>query len=834
MISIFRDLKFGVRMLCKNPGMTVVIVLTLALGIGANTALFSVMNTLLLRMLPVHHPNELYFLSMDGNPTFNYPIFKHLKDENQSQPGMFAVSEGTSRRRMVALDMGGKETEFIHTLDATGDFFSVLGVSAHVGRVFTASDDQEGNSNPVCVISYNFWKNRFGGDSSIVGKNITVDDYPLTIIGVTPPGFFGVEVGSSPDLWFPMQLIPQIDTVLASERFGNFYWWLRVMTRVPENLDSKTVQVELNTVFRRHLLEDYETRKAEGNAKNEDPPQTILAMQPGGIGWTEMRRQFNQPLRILMAMVGVVLLIACVNVANLLLARASTRTKEFSVRSAMGAVRFQLIRQLLTESLMLCVLGGALGLLFAQWGAQMLLYIMNVHIDPVSFNISLDSKVLLFTTAVSLFTGMLFGLIPAIRGSRLDLASSLKDSAGVITGQLSGQRLQKAMVTVQVALSLVLLIGAGLFIRTLDNLKSMDPGFNRENVELFNFDFTKEMEKPQKTAFYRNLLEKLHTIPGVQTASFSVFQPLTRAAWTSQIMTDGYEAKPDERLYCFGMSVGPDYFKTMGITLLRGREFDNRENQLIDPTNDQALRKIVINESLAKKYFGDEDPVGNYLYFVRNPERKIEIIGVVEDVKYSSLRDANRLIFYMPFFQEPQDWGMNFVLRTQKGFHIPLTQIQKAVHEVEPLALVRNLQTMDDVVDGSLQQEWIITQLGGFFSVVALFLACLGLYGVLSFSVTQRTREIGVRVALGAQPHTVLSLIIGQGIRLALIGLLLGLFAAFLSTRMVSNMLYGVEAFDLLTFISISFLLLVVVIVASYIPARRATKINPMTALRCE
>jgi putative ABC transport system permease protein len=843
--EMFQDLRFGARMLVKSKGFTAVTALTLALGIGANTAVFSVINTLLLRSLPVSNPGELALLSVNqrvghetfGPPgrsyTFSYPLYEKLRDESHSLTGLFGIG-GVSKRRMIASGMGAADTEFIRAQEVTGNFFSALGVPAAIGRTLTQMDDQAGNAQPVAVISHSFWQRRFGGDSAVVGKAIILEDVPLTIVGVAPPGFFGIEVGANPDLWWPMQLIPQVESAPWKGRLKESdSWWMRIMGRVAHGGNRAQSQAELDVIFQQHLAE---FAAANGARWSDDMRRWViernLELAPGNVGWSRLRSQFSQPLTILMAVVGLVLLIACANVASLLLARAAARRREFSVRGALGAGRLRLVRQLLTESLLLASLGAALGLIIAQWGTQAILAFMKLQGDPVSFNVAPDARVLLFTTAAALLTGLLFGLAPALRSSRIDLATDLKGTSSGVAGR---QRLNQSLVVAQVALSLSLLIGAGLFIRTLEKLTGQDAGFDPENVLVFSLDSTAKMDATRRATINKELLARLGALPGVRAASLSTFDLLSGGGWSEQMVADDYAARPGEDLNCQGMLVSPRFFETMGTPALRGRDFGTQDESISGAgPGAVAPRVAMINRAMARRYFGDADPVGRYIYFLHKPQEKFEIVGVAADMKSDSLRKPAPPTYYLPVFRTPTEMQLSFALRTSDDPRALMTSVHAAVRETDTALQARDLRTMNDVVNASVHQERVLAQLGGFFSLFALTLACLGLYGVLSFSVVQQTREIGVRVALGAQKRDVLSLVVGQGLKLTLVGLAMGLIMAMAAARLVASLLYGVTPADPLTLIGGSMLMLTVAAVASWLPARRAARVDPMAALRCE
>src|SRR6266511_345799 len=534
---LLQDLRYGARMVVKNPGFTTVALLTLALGIGANTAIFTVVNALLLRSLPVSNPQELVQVVTrsrfsDAN-SFPYPFYKMLRDDAHSLSGLFAAGGVGERDQLIVPGAGNAETEFVHGQAVSGNFFSVLGVQAMIGRTLTTAADQAGDAQAVVVISHGFWERRFASDPAVTRRTVNFKDVPFTIVGVTPPGFFGFQPSDTPDLWWPLQMAPQIDRDPAGWRLKEGTSWLRLMGRLSAGVGRLQAEAELGVLFQRYRDEFAAPRAANWSAEvRRSYFAQKLELLPGHAGWTNLRQQFRQPLLILMAVVAIVLLIACANVASLLLARAAARAREFSVRSALGAGRMRLVRQLLTESLLLGALGGLLGLLFAQGGTHMLLAFMQLKDDPVSFNVAPDARVLLFTITASLLTGLLFGLAPAFHSSRLDLAAALKGTAANVAAGIERQRSLQSLVVVQVGLSVVLLVCAGLFIRTLRHLKGLDAGFNRENVILFNIDFADRPDAARWTVFYKELLERLEALPGVRVASLFNWGFLSGNSWT--------------------------------------------------------------------------------------------------------------------------------------------------------------------------------------------------------------------------------------------------------------------------------------------------------------
>jgi predicted permease len=845
--EMIQDLRYGVRMMLKYKGFTMVTLLTLALGIGANTAIFTVMNALLLRPLPVKAPDELVLLASanrDGAPVetspsariealshtiyiFSHPLYEQLRGGASSLSGLFGVTD-VSKRRMQA---DGTEAEFIRAQGVTGSFFAALGAPAALGRTFTVEDDRAGNPQSVAVISHGFWQRRFGADPAVIGKTITFEDRAVTIVGVTPPGFFGVQPGEHPDLWAPAQQI-------LSERAlkDNSIWPLRLMGRLAAGGDRAQAQAELELIYQRHLDEDMAKAATWSETERRLIFDRKLVVEPGAAGYTELRRQFRRPLWLLMAAVGLALLIACANVASLLLARAAARRHEFTMRSALGAGRLRLVRQLLTESLLLAMLGGASGLLISQWLTQALLVFLRLEADPVSFSVTPDARVLLFTLAASLLTGLLFGLTPALRASGIDLASSLKGAGGNVAGDASRQRLNHALVVAQVALSLTLLAGAALFVRTLGKLKTTEnAGFSRENVVVFNLDFTQQFDDKRRTALYKELLARLETLPGVSVAGMSADFLLRPLFSRDGIVAEGYTARPGEDLSCHLHRVSERYFETMGFSLVSGRGFGPHDNRPAGAASLGALEPVVINQAMARRFFGDANPIGRRFGYQSQPDKlRFEIVGVVKDVRYVSLRESPPPAYYKLAFHAPDGWGMTFAMRTMSDASALTATLGRVAREVDPAIRARDARSLDDVVNASLRQERVLAQLGVVISLFALALACLGLYGVLSFAVAQRTREIGVRMALGAQRKDVLAFVVGQGFKLALLGLALGLVAAWAMTRFIANLLYGVTATDPLVFIGVSLLLLFVAMLASWFPARRATEIDPITVLRHE
>jgi predicted permease len=832
--KLWRDLRYGARMLRKSPGFTVVVVLSLALGIGANTAIFSLINAVLLKKLPVLNPEQLVLVTINDHGSsevnFSYPLYEQFRDRTQSLSGIIA-SDGVGRLRMVVNEPGaGGQTELVQAENVSGNFFSVLGINAIRGRTLTAEDDRAGNPHSVAVISYEFWKRRFGLDPVVIGKNIMLKDVPFTIIGVAPPGFSGFEVGRSPDLWWPLQMTPRVDqgSPILNRPTSR---WLHLMGRLRPDTTVAGAREDLDLIFQQMLAE----MAASGTSSKWTPTERRnflerkIELQSGSTGWTNIRKQFKQPILILMTVVGLVLTIACANVANLLLARAVTRQKEIGMRLALGAGRLRLVRQLLTESVLLATIGGALGALFAEWGARLLLIYLPEH-GALRFNLNPDTRMLGFTLAISILTGVLFGLAPALCATRLDLVSTLRDQAGHSSRGRSRFSLNKMLVVTQVALSLFLLVGAGLFVRTLRNLKGLDSGFDRENVILFSLDPDYDAER--RADLYQRLLTRLEALPGVRSASLSSHGLLLGDAWYEKITVDGYTPRPDENILCYGQVVAPKFFETMGIPILLGRDIGPQDaRQIGNDVHRNPARVALINQTMARYFFPNENPIGKR-FTINRPDEPIEIVGVVKDAKYETLREEAQRIFYLPFFQGSSKLNTTFEVRTLREPVVLAKTIRRTVEELDPKVPVLRLQTMNNVVDESLRRERFVAQLAGFFSLIAILLAAIGLYGTMSYAVTLRTNELGVRMALGARVPDVIRLVFQESMLLVVIGVVIGLGAALGSTHYISSLLYKLSPTDPTTISLAVLVMLVVAALASYLPARRASRVDPMVALR--
>jgi predicted permease len=833
--SLWRDLRYGLQMLRRNPGFTAAAVLSLALGIGANTAIFSLMDAVLLKMLPAKNPEQLFFLERSGvrrdakeGSGLSYAFFEQLRARREAIAGVCAFNPG-SRVNVVA----DGQAEVAQGQLVSGGFFATLGVNALLGRMITEEDDKIPGAHPVAVISYNYWQRRFTRDPAIVGKSVAVNGHPFTIIGVTPSEFFGVTVGESPDLWAPAMMLAQLYPGDSLEQYNNYPRDF-MLARLKPEVTEQQARAVFNAVLQQTLAASSGSQLSP--EEQRELRRKSVALNPASRGLSSLREQFSEPLRILMAVVGLILLIACANVANLLLARATARKKEIAVRLALGASRFRLIRQLLTESMLLALIGGALGLLFALWGCGFLLALVGSGRDPVFLKLTLDLRVLGFTAVASLLAGVLFGLAPAWRATRVDLNPALKDGA---RGSDAGSRLGlgKTLVVVQVALSLLLLIGAGLFARSLGKLKSLDAGLNRENVLLVSTNpmMIGYQEGRQTADLYQRMLERIRAIPGVRFASLSPQALLGAGGTNTSVVVQGRAERPEDNADSPGRTgipwlceVGPEYFETVGMTILRGRGLTAQDGE-------NAPRVAVINETFARYYFGGENPIGRRFGTDPDTSGQIEIVGVVKDAKYVSLREPALRTYYVPYFQYSDRWrATTFQIRTAADPTGVIAAVRQAAREVDANLPLFNIKTLAKQVDESIAQERLIGAVSSFFGLLALLLAAVGLYGIMAYAVSQRTHEIGVRMALGAHRGAVLRMVLRQGMKLVLIGAGLGLAASLAVTRVIASQLYDVTPTDPMTFIGAPILLLIAALAACFAPARRATKVDPLVALRCE
>ncbi len=842
-----RDFGYAVRTLRRSRGFAAVAALTLALGIGANTAIFTLLDQILLRLLPVKNPQQLLLLTMRGRHYGNnwggnaisYPMYRDFQDHNEVFSGMFCRFP-----EHVSMTFGGQSERVAAEL-VSGTYFSVLGVGTVVGRAISPDDDRVPNAHPLVMLSYDFWKQRFGGDSQIVGKTILVNNHQMTIIGVAQAGFDGVELGYATKIFVPVMMEQEIiigPMKMLTDRRSR---WVNAFGRVNPSVSQEKAKASLQP-FMHSMLEQEVKEAAFRNASAYDREQFLkcwIDVLPGSQGRASLRRELRTPLWVLMATTGMVLLIASANIANLLLARATGRQKEIAVRLAMGATRGRIVTQLLIETLSLSALGGILGLALAFWGdkALMAIYLPS---DSGNLNISTapDLRILAFTLVVTVVTGVIFGLAPALQSTRPDVGRTLKDQAGAVVVGGHG-RLRSALVVTQVALSLLLLIGAGLFLRSLKNLSNLGTGFPAERLVGFNIDPSLNGYTPQQlNTFYQQLTDNLGAIPGVKSVAVASMRIMENDEWDSGLTAEGYSpSKPDDHPQAYMNQIGPGYFATLGVPIVAGRDFRLTDNRVVKRAGatdefDTTPTTVIINEKFAQRFFAGRNPVGMHLGFGTDPgtHTDMEIIGVVKDIKYTNLRDEIPIQAYVPYMNSPYLGGMTIYARTAGEPNQLMSSVRAKMRELDSNVPIYAMRTMDEQISNSLSTERMIASLSTVFGFVATVLAIIGLYGVMSYSVAQRTREIGIRMALGAEQGKVIGMVMHEVVMLIAIGVGVGVPAALVLTRVVKSQLYGLEAHDPWTLGLATALLAMVACAAGYVPALRASRVDPMKALRYE
>ena len=809
MTTLLQDLRYGIRMLLKNPGFSIVAVLALTLGIGADSAIFSVVNAVLLRPLPYPESERLVVLR-ERSPQLEgmsvaYPNFIDWREQNSTFENI-----GVYRRQSYNLT-GRGEPERLIGAQVSADVFAAVRVSAARGRIFSNDEDKPGAA-PVVVLSHGLWQRRFGGDLSILDQSLTLDGHSFTVIGIMPSDF--QYPFRATELWTS---VGQAASDPGWQNRGN-HPGLTGVARLKPGVTVEQAREDMEIV-----AANLERQYPDANTGSR---VTIIPALENAVRSSNAGERIRPALLVLLGAVGFVLLIACANVANLLLARATTRQKEIAIRTALGASRRRIVRQLLTESILLSVAGGALGLLLARWGVKLIIAVSPNSI-PRSREIDLDGRVLAFTVGVSVLTGIIFGLVPALQSSKPDLNETLKDAGRGSTG--SRHLFRSGLVVSEVALTLVLLIAAGLMIRSFYRLQQVDPGFNCYHLLTFSVSLPpkKYPEDQQKVNFYEQLAEKIRALPGVQTVGVSSGLPLGNNGWQTSFRVEGQpEPEPGHIPVTDACIATPDYFQAMGITLLKGRNFDEQDVK-------GGPRVTLIDEEFARRYWPGQEAVGKNIKSGRN-DPPITVVGVVRRVKMDGLsEDSNRVQSYYPFRQLPNG-GMTVVIRTANDPMAIASAVREQVLGLDPDQPVYDLNTMEQIRADSIAPDRLNLMLLASFAAVALILAGVGIYGVMAYSVTQRTHEIGIRMALGARQSDVLGMVIRQGMKLAVVGLAIGLGGAWLATRAMASLLFGVSATDPVTFIVISVLLTGVALGACFVPARRATKVDPMVALRYE
>jgi predicted permease len=832
MANLSADLRFALRSLRRNPLFSIVAILSLALGIGANTAIFTLLDQVLLRKLPVKAPEELVMLYQRGPHNGNnmgdrmhsYPIYRDY--QQKAAP----LSEVLCRRLISASLSVDNQTERVDAEMVSGNYFSMLGVKPAIGRVFSSQeDDRVYQGHPVAVLSYDYWVRRFNADPKVIGKKILINNYPMTIVGVSAAGFTGLDPTVSTQVRVPVLMLPVImpewKWLKMEERRSR---WVQVFARLKPGYTAESAQAPLQVLFRQ--VREYE---ATLPAAAKWTPysrgrflQGTIHVQKAATGYSSVRNEFSTALIVLMCMVGLVLLIACANVANLLIARASARQKEIAVRLSIGASRGQLVRQLLVESMVLSAAGGVAGVGLAYAMARGLLALVPVEGNPLLVRPEPDQRILLFTLGLTFLTGLVFGLLPALRASRPDLAATLKDTVGAIAGRGGSLFLRKGLVSAQVALSFLLLFGAGLFVRSLQNLKTTNTGF-REPDNLVTFQLSPAYsgyDDVRVVHFYQELLDRLRATPGIKSAALASVPLLHGWEWDSTVSVEGHQAKDGENMQAFMNSLSPGYFATMGIPILEGRDFDARDLR-------KDVNVAIVNRAFARHYFGERSAVGRHLGRGGAPGTKldVEIVGVSADTLYEGPREGVRRQVFIP------NWGnggVAFYVRTAMGSAATFGAVRREIKALDSSMPVYELKTLSGQLDEILLTERLIALLSAGFGLLAMLLAAVGLYGVMAFVVTRRTKEMGVRMALGAQPAAVLSLIMREVVLLLAIGLMVGGVGAYGLGRFVAAQLYGVKATDPWVACTAMAVLLAVSGTAGLIPARRASRIDPILALR--
>ncbi len=825
MNELWQDVRYGLRAFINAPGFTLIAVLSIAFGIALNTSVFTIFNGMLMKPMPVRNPQQLVALyTSEPDQTypdqFSYADYLDYRDHNQVFSELFIHYTAP-----LSLKTNDGLGEMVAGELVTGNYFSGLQLDAALGRLLTPEDDQKPGGHPVIVLGHDFWQRRFGGDSQVVGKLLKLNGHDYTIIGVAKKGFSGTrQFGWIPDVYIPLmmyaQAIPGTNEQFLSNRGIKAF---NVNGRLRDGVTIEQARLAMS-VFAEQLAKDYPQTNANLSvgmvpaASKTNPMIALMGFLPLMMG-------------LMMGLVGLVLLVACANVANLLLARATTRRKELAVRLALGASRWRLVRQLLTESVILSAIGGALGLILAGWLSDFIMKIGTPHLDfatmDFDYDLQLDRRVLGFTLGLSLLTGIIFGLLPALQSSKPDLAPILKAEASQVTGS-HWFSLRNCLVVSQVALSLILLICAGLFVRSLQNAQTMNPGFRTDhilmastNLNLYNYDEAKGRR------FYKELEDRLKALPGVEQVSFAGPLPLDQYSNGSRILIEGRMPKiENERLNVSVSTVDDNYFETLKTPIVQGRDFTEYDTE-------GAPRVVVINETMARHYWPNENPLGKRLRLGSDQNPWIEVVGVAQDGKYMSLDEPPTDYMFLPFLQN-YNGQMTMLLHTTAEPERLAASLRSEVNMLDAQLPVYGVKTMLQYLDRVLSQQKSIAAMVGLFGFLGLLLAGVGLYGVMSYAIAQRTREIGVRMALGARPPDVLKLVLRQGMMLLLIGVGVGLIGAFALTRLLANLLYGVSPTDPMTFAVIVLLLTGVALVACLVPARRATKVDPMVALRYE
>ena len=830
MRGLFQDLRFAGRVLRKTPGFTLAAVVSLALGIGANTAIFQLLNAVRLKKLPVRAPHQLVQVGLvdattrrgsysDRYNALTNPLWEQLRDRQQAFSGIFAWSPSNFN-----LAQGG-EVRNGRALWVSGEFFNVLGVRPLIGRVLNSSDDVRGCSAPGIVISHGFWQKEFGGATDVVGRKLTLADHSLEIVGVTPPDFFGLEVGKSFDFALPICA----DAVLRGKNSrldSGTHWWLMITGRLKSGESISQANASLQSVSPALFQSSLPANYPEISVK--DYLNSKLQAAPVAAGYSLLREDYERPLWFLLAIAGLVLLIACLNLANLLLARASMRQREMAVRQAVGASRGRVIRQLLAESVLLAGIGTVAGALLAQVLSRFLVSFISTTGDTIVLDLSVDWRLIAFAAAIAVLTCILFGLTPALRATRVEPAAAMKSGGRGLTAGPERFSLRRALVVLQVALSLVLVTGALLFTRSLGKLATLNPGFKQSGIVIARAGFAGLNLPPEQRAAYRSqLLDRLKAIPGVESAADTSLVPLSGGALGNNVWVQDQQDRKVNSAFSW---VSPSYFATLHTPLVAGRDFDAGDTR-------NSIKVAIINETFARDLFSGANPIGRRFWVEKTPwepETAYEIIGLVKDTKYENIREDFGPIAFMPVSQETQpNASGQFLIRSSLPGGQITTSVKNVLLDVNPKITV-SFQNFETMIGESLLRDRLMATLSGFFGLLALILASVGLYGILSYSVANRRNEIGIRMALGASGRAVLSMIMREGLLLVCVGIAIGLPFVFGLTRFAQSMLFGLSPADPLSLAAAALFLFGVAMVAGFVPARRASKVDPLVALRYE
>ena len=833
--DLARDLRYAARQLSKSPGFTLIAVLMLALGIGANTAIFSLLNAVLLRTLPVRQPQQLVFFGQaqasgstsffphGSTQAFSYPFFREFRRRSQIFSEVAAIqSYLSSCHGRVA---GAANLEQMNVELVSGTYFDTLGVNAILGRAFTDDDDRTPGAHPLAVASYSWWQRRLAGDPSVTGKTIIIGRTVYTIVGIAPPGFAGVTVGQSPDLWIPLAMQKEI----SPDRNGlenRLYRSLHMIARLKPGVTRKQAQAGTDLLFRQ-ILRSY--RGPQPTKEDlEGIQQARIELTPAATGRSRLRKEFSSPLKILMAVVALVLLIACANVANLLLARATARQREIAVRMSLGAERSRLIRQLFAENGLLGFVGAVLGVAFAWSASRLLLAMVSAGSQPLPIRVTPDAGVLAFTVVVTILTVFLFGAAPALRATGLELAATLKTGRGVVSAAMRN-RLTRGLVVGQVALSLVLLAGAGLFLRSLANLMNVNVGFDKHNVLRMRIDPAGGgyQTDGRLRSMMQRVEERVSSLPGIHGASFAI-SVFDGGGWSQDDITVPGRPRSEKDPRVALNIIGPAYLDVMKMPIVLGRPLSARDSEA-------SRRVAVINETMARTLYAGGSPLGRTFSVGNEAEwQNVEVVGVVKDAQYIELGEERMPAAFFPHSQHSPEFLNNFVVRYTGDSGLVVPAVRRAVGDIDPNLPVSDVRTLAQMVDDFTLNQRLVAQLSTFFGILAAMLACIGIYGVMSYGIARRTNELGIRMALGAQRRNVLWVVLRETLALAIAGVSIGLALALVSSRLVESLLFGLKPDDPLAIGLAVLTMIVVAVFAGYLPARRATRIDPLVALRYE